>query len=141
MNQVILDAKADLESDGLIVKPSGAEALLVAATVVERGDGLGVSPDASMLIRQRDGWVAVFPAEGHRTYEVPGELPGLLALMRAVHDRYRRGGGPLREAFRRVVPGAETYLAGEKGPGARAPSVPAAAPPSPGEWGVVPGKG
>jgi hypothetical protein len=137
MNPVLLDAKADLERNGLIVRPSGEEALLVAATVVETGDGLGVSPDASMIIRQGDGWVAVFPAEGHRTYEVPGELPGLLALVRAVYDRYRRGGGPLREAFRRVVPGAEVYLAGEKGPGARAPAVP----PLPGEWDVVPGKG
>lgn len=140
MNPVLRKAKEDLEVAGLEVKASGEDALWIAAASRDAGGGVRLSHDACMLIRQGDRWVAVFPAEGHSTYEVPGELPRLLPLIHAVYGQYRRRGGPFEEAFRQSVPDAEAYLAGGAPTEGRGPAVPPPAP-APGEWGAVPKKG
>ncbi|HEV3258797.1 MAG TPA: ImmA/IrrE family metallo-endopeptidase [Gemmataceae bacterium] len=112
MNQTILDAKGELEAAGLEVKPSGEGALWIAATTNDAGGGIRLSTDASTLLWKENRWVAVFPADGMLNYEVPGELYDLLPMIRGVYTRYRRLGGPFKDAFRRSVPNPESYLVG-----------------------------
>ncbi len=113
MNQAILDAKAELEAGGLIVKSSGETSLWICATTRDTGGGLHVSNDASALLHQDDRWIAVFPAAGLLSYEVPGDLGDLVRLIRDVYANYRRHGGPFKEAFARSVPDPESFLAGQ----------------------------
>lgn len=107
-----LDAKAQLEAEGLHVSCNNAHSLWIAATVRDAGDGVKLSADACSLIWNSGRWVAVFPAEGLRTYEVPGTLSELVALITAVYNHYRQAGGPLKQAFKQVVSDPEQYLAG-----------------------------
>jgi hypothetical protein len=108
----ILDAKALLESEGLCVSGPHAQSLWVAATVREAGEGVKVSEDACSLIGNGERWVAVFPAEGLCTYEVPGTLPELVSLISAVYRQYRRAGGALKDAFRQVAGEPDQYAVG-----------------------------
>jgi hypothetical protein len=107
-----LEAKAKLEAEGLHVSCNNAHSLWIAATLRDAGEEIKLSEDACSLIWDSGRWVAVFPAEGLRTYEVPGTLSELVALITAVYDHYRQAGGPLKQAFRQVVSGSEQYLAG-----------------------------
>ncbi len=86
MNQIIHEPKAELEAFSLEVKTSGECSLLIAATSRDVGDGLRLSNDASALLQRDDRWVAVFPAAGTLSYEVPGDLPDLLPLIRKVQS-------------------------------------------------------
>ena len=111
MNPGILEAKEELEAGGLTVKLNGETSLWICDTIRETG-GVRLSNDASALVRQDDRWIAVFPAEGMLSYEVPGDLPDVVSLIKGVYASYRRAGGPLKEAFARSVPDPERYLQG-----------------------------
>jgi hypothetical protein len=111
MNPGILDAKAELEAGGLTVKLSGEASLWICDTI-QGADGIRFSNDASVLLREDDRWIAIFPAAGMLSYEVPGELQDLVPLIQGVYASYRRSGGPLKDAFARSVPDPELYLHG-----------------------------
>jgi hypothetical protein len=111
MNQGILDARAELEAGGLTVKPSGETSLWICDAAQEAG-GVRFSTDASVLLREDDRWIAVFPAAGMLSYEVPGDLRDLVPLIKGVYASHRRFGGSLKEAFARSVPDPQRYLQG-----------------------------
>jgi hypothetical protein len=111
MNPGILDAKAELEADGLTVKLSGENSLWICETV-QGADGVRLSNNASVLLREADRWIAIFPAAGMLSYEVPGELQDLVALIKSVYTSYRRSGGPLKDEFARSVPDPDLCLRG-----------------------------
>lgn len=71
-----------------------------------------LSQDASALMRISGRWTAIFPAEGNLTYEVPGTLPDLAALISRVYEQYRRAGGKLKDAFPKVVGDSEQHITG-----------------------------
>jgi hypothetical protein len=123
MNQAILDAGAELEAGGLIVKRSGEASLWICATTRDAGGGIHVSNDASSLLYQDDRWIAVFPAAGLLSYEVPGDLGDLVRLIRDVYANYHRLGGPFKEAFARSVLDPESFLAGQLPAEDRPPST------------------
>lgn len=108
----ISDAKAHLEANDLYVSARGSSSLWIAATVHDAGDGVMMSNDACTLIANAGGWVAVFPAEGLCTYEVPGPLEELVATICTVYERYRGAGGAFANAFRQVVPDPDHYAIG-----------------------------
>ena len=56
--------------------------------------------------------VAVFPAEGLSTYEVPGTLSELVSLLLTVYGHYRQNGGRFTDAFRQVVSEPDRYVVG-----------------------------
>lgn len=64
MNQAILDAKAELEAGGLIVKRSGETSLWICDTIQDAGGGLHLSNDASTLLEQGDRWSPSSPRRG-----------------------------------------------------------------------------
>jgi len=107
-----LDAKAKLEAAGLHVSCNNGDSLWIAATLRDMGAGIKLSHDACSLISTSNGWVAVFPAEGLITYEVSDSLPKLVALVTTVYADYRSMGGPLKDAFKRIMPDAELFLVG-----------------------------
>jgi hypothetical protein len=107
-----LDAKARLEAEGLHVACNNAHSLWIAAHVQDTGEGIRLSNDACGLLWDSDRWVAVFPAQGLLTYEIPGTLPDLVSLISAIYSQYRCAGGEFRDAFMRVVPDPEQYLVG-----------------------------
>jgi hypothetical protein len=108
MSPGFLDARAELEAGGLTVKPSGETSLWIRDRMQEAG-GIRFSNDASVLLRQGDRWIAVFPAEGMLSYEVPGDLPDLVVLIKGAYASDRRLGGRLNDAFARSVPDPEPY--------------------------------
>jgi hypothetical protein len=107
-----LDAKAKLEAEGLYVACNNAHSLWIAANYQDVGEGIRLSNDACSLLWDSGRWVAVFPAEGLLTYEVPGTLPDLVSIISAVYSQYRRAGGLFKDAFKQVVPDPEQYLVG-----------------------------
>lgn len=106
----IHDARASLEAQGLHVSADNGS-LWIAASVRESG-GVRVSDDACSLLNRSGGWVAVFPAKGLLTYEVPGSLPNLVSLITAVYARYRQAGGPFNTTFAQTADDPEQYLVG-----------------------------
>lgn len=124
----ILEAKAELEAAGLIAKVRGEFSLWIAASTRETGGGLKLSNDSMVLIRTDDQWVAVFPSAGTLCYEVPGELQDLILLVRGIYTRYRRMGGPFKDAFRRWGPDPDFYLVG------RSPAEDPPLPSAPSRW-------
>jgi hypothetical protein len=107
-----LEAKAKLEAEGLFVSGNDTHSLWIAANVSDQGEGIKLSPDACSLLWDSGRWVAVFPADGLLTYEVPGALEDLLSLIVAVYKQYRHAGGHFKNAFRQVVSDSEQYLVG-----------------------------
>jgi len=107
-----LDAKAELEAEGLHVSCNNAQSLWIAATVQDMEAGIKLSHDACSLTWNSNRWVAVFPAEGLLTYEVPGFLSELVSLIIAVYANYRQAGSSMKDAFMRVMPDAEQFLVG-----------------------------
>ncbi len=107
-----LDAKAKLEAEGLHVSCNNAHSLWIAGTARDLGPGIKLSDDACSLIGNSSGWVAIFPAAGLLTYEVPGSLSDLVSVITAVYAHYRRKGGPFNDAVKQVVIDAEQYLIG-----------------------------
>ncbi len=71
---------------------------------VETFDGLKISQTATMLIKESERWLAVFPG-----FEVPGELNYLINLLSDVYENRRRYGDSMENAFRRAVPDYEQY--------------------------------
>jgi hypothetical protein len=112
MLATVLDAKAKLESEDLRVVQSSDSSLWIAATLRDAGNGIAVSNDACALLGNAGRWVAVFPAEGLFTYEVPGSLADLVSLIARVYGHYRRVGGPFKDAFKQAVTQPEQYLTG-----------------------------
>src|SRR5262249_33078612 len=112
MLATILDAKARLESEGLHVSRRDDHSLWIAATLRDAGEGIRLSDDACALLGDSGRWVAVFPAEGLFTYEVPASLAELVSLITAVYAHYRQAGGQLKDAFKHAVSQPEQYLAG-----------------------------
>jgi hypothetical protein len=107
-----LEAKAKLEGEGLHVSCNNAHSLWIAATVRDVGEGIKLSDDACSLIWNSGRWIAVFPAEGFLTYEVPGSLPELVSLITATYAHYRRAGGQFKDALKQVLTDPEQYLIG-----------------------------
>jgi hypothetical protein len=107
-----LDAKKQLELEGLYVSHHNPHSLWIAATVRDMGEGIKLSEDACSLICKSGQWIAVFPAEGLCTYEVPGLLPDLVTVVSRVYEQHRRTGGPFQAAFRQVVNNPDQYVVG-----------------------------
>ena len=107
-----LDAKAKLEAEGFHVSCNNPHSLWIAATVRDMGAGIKLSNDACSLSWNSSRWVAVFPADGLLTYEVPGSLSELVSLITAIYADYRQAGGSLKDAVGRVVVDAEQFLVG-----------------------------
>ncbi len=107
-----LDAKVELEAQGLHVSNSNANSLWIADQVRDAGQGILQSDNACALIHDSGRWVAVFPAEGQLTYEIPGSLPELVSVIAAVYAQHRQAGGPFREAIKKVVDTPQQYLVG-----------------------------
>src|SRR4051794_7499852 len=107
--ETLQEAKLVLEGQGLHVSVNSPSSLLIGGSVVDADDGLHLFKDACAVNRRAEEWVAVFPAEGLLSYEVPGPLPELVSLVTAVYDRYRQTGGEFKDAFKKVVKGAEHY--------------------------------
>ena len=128
MNPTILEVKSELEAAGLLAKMDGERSLWIAATSRDAGGGQMLSNDASALIQTDDHWVAVFPSAGTLCYEVPGELRDLVPLIRGLYTRYRRMGGPFKDAFRRWAPNPDSYLIG------RSPAEDRTLPSAPARW-------
>lgn len=99
MPESLLDAKSHLEAQELHVSCADSHGLWIAAAVRDVGQGIKHSSDACSLVETAGQWVAIFPARGSLTYEVPGTLPDLVALILNVYSHYRRAGGSLEEAF------------------------------------------
>jgi hypothetical protein len=112
MLETTLEAKAKLEAEGLHVSCNNPHSLWIAATVRDMGSGIKLSNDACSLTWNAGRWVAIFPADGLLTYEVPGSLPELVSLVSAVYANYRQAGGQLKDAFKRVVSDAEQFRSG-----------------------------
>ena len=112
LHQTLIDAKTTLEARDLCVRFNNENSLWIANETVDGGDGFIVSKDACALNRWANHWVAVFPAKGMRTYEVPGSLAEVVTLILAVYTRHRLDKGTLNEAFRRTVLDPDSYLNG-----------------------------
>ena len=105
-----LDAKAKLEAEGLHVSCNSAHSLWIAANTREMAEGVKVSKDACSLVWDAGRWVAIFPADGLLTYEVPGTLSELVAVISAVYRQYRQAGGAFKDVLKQVVGDSEQYL-------------------------------
>ena len=112
MINTLLDAKAKLEAEGLYVSSDTSQSLWIAATLRDSGAGIRVSDNACAVLWRADGWVAVFPAEGLCTFELPGGLPELVSIILQVYHQYRQVGGELKDAFRQVVGDPDQYVVG-----------------------------
>src|SRR5207244_12543984 len=60
-----------------------------------------------------NGWVAVSPAAGLLTDEVPGTLDALVTLILAVYDKYLSEGGPFRDVLKKIMSDSEQYRSEE----------------------------
>lgn len=108
----LANARMALEAHDLIVRPNNEHSLWIANRVRDTGDGILLSNDACALLQREQQWVAVFPAKGMRTYEVPGTLSEGVALILLVYARLRAEEGILNEAFRHCVLDPDSYLNG-----------------------------
>lgn len=113
MIETIQDAKTALESAGLYASWNHNGSLLIAGSLRDTGDGIQVSNDACALLQSPESWVAVFPAAGLRTYEMPGSLDELVTVILATHQHHRLTECPWNEVFAQVVGEADRFLSGE----------------------------
>ena len=109
-------AVARMEAQGLHVTVRNPTTLFIAAVVDDVAPGFSVSNDATFLIDHGEKWLAIFPARGQCTFELPGGLTELTELVLSVYKDYREKGGRLHEAFMRVVPIHQRYLRGASSP-------------------------
>jgi hypothetical protein len=107
-----IDAKTKLEAEGLQVSCNNAHSLWIAASVRDMGEGIKLANNACSLIWNSGRWVAVFPAEGLFTYEIPGSLSELVSIIVAVYGQYRGTGTPFKDAVKQVVSNVDQYLVG-----------------------------
>jgi hypothetical protein len=112
ITETLIGSIATLEAHDLCVRPNNEHSLWIANHTADEDDGILLSNDACVLARRADQWVAVFPANGMRTYEVSGSLPEAVSLILAVYARHRQDEGTLTEAFRQTVPDPDIYLNG-----------------------------
>jgi hypothetical protein len=112
MIDTIQDAKASLEKQNLYVAYNNKQSLWIAGGVRDAGEGVRVSNDACSLIFNVDRWIAIFPALGMLTYEVPGNLEELVYLIEAVYSQHLRAGNSFTEAVKQIVEDSEQYLVG-----------------------------
>ena len=112
LQETLIDTIATLEAHDLCVRSNNDHSLWIANHTAEGGDGILLSNDACSLFRRADQWVAVFPAKGMRTYEVPGGLPEAVSLILAVYARHRQDRTTLNDAFRKTVLDPDNYLNG-----------------------------
>jgi hypothetical protein len=117
MSAAIDAAIARFKSQGLHATWRTPSTLFISATIVDTPLGVSITNDAVFLIDQGHRWLAAFPAPGQCTHEVPGTLEELTDLASRVYADYHESGGPLWEAFRRVVPAHSRYLTGAANPG------------------------
>lgn len=112
MATLIDAATIQLESHGLHVTTRNPHTVSIAANLVGSSVGFSVSNDATFLIDQGEKWLAVFPARGQCTFEVPGALQELTKVIISVYEDYFDHGGRLHDAFMRVVPNHQRFLHG-----------------------------
>ena len=112
MLETALDAKVQLESEGLHVSSYDPHSLWIAGTLRDAGEGIIMSDDACILIDRSGQWTVIFPAEGYCTYEYHGALPELVSVISRVYDQYRQTGVPFKDAFREVVTDPDQYVVG-----------------------------
>ena len=111
--ETLTGAIATLEAHDLCVRSNNEHSLWIANGTTDGGDGILLSNDACVLSRRADQWVAVFPAKGMRTYEVPGRsLTESVSLILAVYARYRQDSETLNDAFRKTFLDPDSYLNG-----------------------------
>ncbi len=112
MLATVPEAKARLEAEGLHVAYNNPHSLWIAANLRDVGAGVKLSNDACCLTERANQWVAVFPADGASTYEIPGSLSDLVSLITTVYADYRQAGGQLRDAVSRAVPDVARFVGG-----------------------------
>ena len=112
LTETLTGAIATLEAENLCVRRNNEQSLWIANHTTDAGDGILLSNDACVLSRRADHWVAVFPAKGMRTYEVPGSLSEAVSLILAVYARHCQDKGTLDEAFRQTILDPDGYLNG-----------------------------
>jgi hypothetical protein len=112
LQDTLVGAIGTLEAHALCVRANNDHSLWIADRPTDMGDGILLSDAACALSQREDQWVAVFPAAGSRTYEVPGTLPACVSLILTVYARHRTAGGTLNEAFRRTVADPDNFLNG-----------------------------
>ena len=112
LQDTFVGAISILEAHDLCVRANNERSLWIADQPTDMGDGILLSNAACALLQREDEWVAVFPAAGSRTYEVPGTLPEGVSLILAVYARLRKDKGTLNEAFRQTLLDPDDYLNG-----------------------------
>ncbi len=112
MIETILDAKAALEAEGLFVTVNNLSSLLIGGVVSEDDEGLRLFRDACTLNYRAGKWIAVLPAEGLLTYEIPGSLAESVSLILTAYQHHRRTGGEFNNTFKHLVKDPEQYLIG-----------------------------
>lgn len=111
MITTLAEARSALKKEGLHVSWSGAEALWIAATVREAGNGITLADEACVLVGATAKAHAVFPAEGMQTSERQGTLNELATFILAVFSYQRQEGGKLVEAYRKCAEVMDRQLA------------------------------
>ena len=112
MLSTLLMAKSHLESEGLYVACNTPDSLWIAANLRAMGEGIRLSSDTCSLGSDNGHWLAIFPADGLFTYEVPGSLEKVVALICDVYRYYRSHEGPMKIAFRQIVDDPDQYVMG-----------------------------
>jgi hypothetical protein len=112
MTETIRDAKAALESAGLVVSETKMNSLQIGALIKNVGEGIHIFQDGCALNQRNAEWVALLPAEGLLQYEVPGTLAEGVSLILAAYQEHRKCGGMFKDACKRVLRDADKYLIG-----------------------------
>ncbi len=113
MTAISIDtALESFRADGLQASARDRNTLVVAAVVEDTSPGIAIAHDVTILLDKGPTWLAIFPAQGQCTFEVPGTLEELTALALAVYRDYRKNGQPLHAAVMRAIPNYQSYLRG-----------------------------
>ena len=103
------EAESVLKSEGLHVW-NRSDNLLIAATVEATQIGIQFCHEACVLRMSGDHWIAALPTRGQLLYEVPGELPELVALIVGAYRERNRVGCQFWQAVENSVPNLRQYL-------------------------------
>jgi hypothetical protein len=116
MTAISIDtALESLRAHGLHASARDSNTLFVAADVEDVSSDIAIAHDVTILLDKGPTWLAIFPAQGQCTFEVPGPLDDLTELVVSVYKDQREHGGPLHEAVMRRVPSCQRYLRGAIG--------------------------
>ena len=91
------EARAILESDGLLVRPRSNGIFLVGTALRDDAE-IRLLANATSVYPQGEQWAVSFPAIGSQVQVIPGNLDQLVPLIRKVYAQHRREGGDLSEA-------------------------------------------